>query len=97
MNAADYSIKSLVITFDLDIHSKYTCQYTVTKPPLLTSTSFSIILMSLHLLIKSLSVGLTVGWCSGTAAHFPRRKLGVQIQSEAGSSGHQAVIGRGSH
>ena len=37
------------------------------------------------------------GWCSGTAAHFPSRRLGVQIQSEAGSSGHQAVIGRGSH
>ena len=38
-----------------------------------------------------------VGWCSGTAAHFPRLRLGVQTQSEAGSSGHQAVIGRGSH
>ena len=37
------------------------------------------------------------GWCSGTAAQFPRRRLGVKIQSEAGSSGHQAVIGRGSH
>ena len=48
------------------------------------------------------SIGFTfflqsAGWCSGTAAHFPRRRLGVQIQSEAGSSGHQAVIGRGFH
>ena len=30
---------------------------------------------------------------SGTAAHYPRRRLGAQTQSEAGSSGHQAVIG----
>ena len=26
----------------------------------------------------------TVGWCSGTTAHFLRRRLGVQTQSEAG-------------
>ena len=39
----------------------------------------------------------TVGWCCGTTAHFLRRRLGVQTQSEAGSSGHQAVIGRSSH
>ena len=32
-----------------------------------------------------------------TAARFPRRRLGVKTQSNAGSSGHQAVIGRGSH
>ena len=38
-----------------------------------------------------------VGWCSGTAANFPRRRLSVPTQSEAGSLGHQAVIGRGSH
>ena len=38
-----------------------------------------------------------VGWCSGTTAHFPRLRLGVQIQSETGSSGHQAVIRKGPH
>ena len=43
------------------------------------------------------SIDLAVEWCIGTAAHFPHRRLGVQTQSEAGCSGHQAVIGRGSH
>ena len=35
---------------------------------------------------------MNAGWCSGTVADFPRRRMGVQIQSEAGSSGYQAVI-----